>query len=71
MALQMTTTMGMEVDTRSSTAEAIMEMGRATTTLGEQQQLQLLEEVQLHQLLHLAKLHNALQVSFLLAMPIR
>ena len=62
MALQMTTTMGMEVDTRSSTAEATMEMGRATTTLGEQQQLQLL---------HLAKLHNALQVSFLLAMPIR
>ena len=56
MLLQMTMITGMEADTRPSTAEAIMEMGRATTTLGEQQQLQLLEGVQLHQLLLLAKL---------------
>ena len=52
----MTMTMDMELGTRPSTAEAILEMGRATTALGEQQLLQLLEGVQLHQLLHLAKL---------------
>lgn len=61
MVLQMTTTMGMEVGTGLSTAEAITEMGRATTTLGEQLQLLLLlEGVQLHQLLHLAKLCSTL-----------
>ena len=58
MALQMTTIMGMEIGTRSSIVEAITEMGRASTTLEEQLQLALLllEGVQLHQLLHLAKL---------------
>ena len=58
MALQMTMIMGMEEGTGLSTAEAITEMGRATTTLGEQLQQALLlrAEVQLLQLLHLAKL---------------
>lgn len=54
----MTMTMGMEAGTRLSIAEAIMEMGRANTNLGEQlrQALLLLAGVQLLQLLHLAKL---------------
>lgn len=58
MALQMTMTMGMEDATRLSTVEAITETGMASTTLEEHLQLLLLlEGVQLHQLLLLAKLY--------------
>ena len=65
----MTTTMDMEVGTTLSTVEAIMEMTRATTTLGEQLQLLLLEGVQLHQLLHLAKLCSTQLASISLTLP--
>ena len=46
-----------------------MEMGRATTTLGEQLQLLLLEGVQLHQLLHLARLCSTQLALTSLALP--
>lgn len=70
----MTMTMGMEDATRLSTVEAITEMGTAITALEEQlQHLLLLEGVQLHQPLLLAKPcceahYDAPSISFFLAM---